>query len=108
MKKITIRYTYDELKALGITIATAADRMIRSDNSDTKLKGFLLSKTAMRITARILRDKDKFRYSFTADEALAFHVAYDTGEIISLNSWTIKLLDKTYQLITDRLEVVPA
>ena len=108
MKKITIRYTYDELKTLGLAISAAADRMILSDNSDIKLKGFLLARTAMRITARMLRDKDKFRYSFSADEALAFHVAYDTGEITSLNSWTVKLLDRTYNLITDKLQVVPA
>lgn len=108
MKRITIRYTYDELKAICMAITAAADRMIKSTNSDIKLKGFLLARTAMRITARLVRDKDKFRYSFTADEALAFHVAYDTGEIISLNSWTIKLLDKTYALITERLAVAQA
>lgn len=96
MKKITLRYTYDELKTLGLVIASAADRMILSDNSDIKLKGFLLARTAMRITARLMKDTDNFRYSFTADEALAFNIAYDNGEVSSLNSWTIKLLDRVY------------
>lgn len=108
MKKITIRYTYDELKAIGIAIAAAAERMIRSDNSDIKLKGFLLARTAMRITARLIKDNDKYRYSFTTNEALAFHTAYDTGEIISLNSWTIKMLDKTYAVITEKMELAQA
>ena len=108
MKNITFRYTYDELNTLGIAIGKAADRMILSENADIKLKGFLLSRTAMRITAKLLGHKGRFCFSFTIDEALAFHVAYDTGEIISLNSWTVKLLDKTYSIITDRLEVVQA
>ena len=96
MKKITLRYTYDELKTLGLAISAAADRMILSDNSDIKLKGFLLARVAMRITASLMKSTDNFRYSFTADEALAFNAAYDNGEIVSLNAWTIKLLERVY------------
>jgi len=99
MKRINIRYSHEQMQTLGRLASDAAVRLMAEPEVNVKLRGVLLGRMAMRIAERMAYPKEKYNFNYPAEEALAFYISYDTGDIVSLNNWTIILLNQTYHAI---------